>query len=246
MWQGEILKAITFPVTVTRDAPQIWEAVTGARPDNSAKRGLPPPLLSTASGVWRDFQLNVFVQSNRIEANITALDPNPNKPIPIPPIPEEDFEKALMIVRELAVALTADAPLLRMGAAAQLVRRVETYEAGVKQLNAELDGVFPSQATDAVHQFNVRRPLSAGAGEMNRLCKWGVSTVGTLGVTIDQTGNVSRVPMEDDAATYSFLHLDINNVPFTVPASANDCARVARELWDEVVAIRDGGIDVLT
>lgn len=245
MWQGEILKAITFPVTVTRDAPAIWAALTGSSPDNSARRGLPPPLLSTAVGLWRDFQLTVLVQSNRIEANITAVDPNPGQPVPIPPIPSEHLDQAMAVIREVADALTRDAPMHRVGAAVQFVRPTESYKAGIALLNREIDDLFPLIATDALYQLNVRKPLISCPGEINRLCKWGVATVGPVSIAIDQGGNVSRVPTGEVAATFSFLHLDINNVPFTEPASLEVIRSVGRELWDEVAKIRDGGFDAL-
>lgn len=245
MWQGEILKAITFPVTVTRDAPAIYESLTGASPENSTRRGLPLPLLSTASGLWRDLQLTVLVQSSRIEANITAVDPNPGTPVPIPPIPSENLEQALATIRDAAGALCFDAPMQRIGAAAQFVRPAESYERGIAFLNKEIDDLFPPAATDALYQLNIRKPLTSNVGEMNRLCKWGVATVGALGITIDQGGNVSRVPMGDDAPIFSFLHLDINNVPFTEPTPQAITRSVTDELWSEVERLHAGGFNVL-
>jgi hypothetical protein len=36
----------------SRSAGELWQAITGAMPENMQSKGLPSPLLSTASGEW--------------------------------------------------------------------------------------------------------------------------------------------------------------------------------------------------
>jgi hypothetical protein len=242
MWQGEILKCILFPVLVNKDASTIWTAIAGGSPDNFQKRGLPPPMLSVAQGVWRDVQMNVFVQSNRVEVNVTRVDESPDKPTPIPPIAAADLETKIALMREIALsAATEVGALRRIAAVSQLVQEVPSVEDGVTLLNRELSGIFPPNCTDPLYQINVRRPFKSSSAEMNRFCKWGVSVVGAVGVTVDQSGGLSRFQSEE-TKTYAFLHIDTNTVPSETAMIEAAAARIlSKELWDEERNIREKG-----
>lgn len=245
-WQGEVLKSIIFPVSLPRDAGELWREIAGEMPDNSQRRGLPPPLLSTASGIWKGFTLNVIAQQGRVEANLTAVDPSPAGPAPIPPIPTSKIVVAINLIREAAAKLLTGQPSVRFAAATQYVQRVESVGDGVKVLNAELKNIFPSVAESPLFQVNVRKPLTKPiAGEMNRLCKWGVASIGNVAITLDQRGNVVGGMSPDQVSHFAFAHYDINNKPFDRPLTDAEAATLTELLWKEEALLREGGFGAL-
>jgi hypothetical protein len=243
-WQGETLKAITFPLVVKEDAATIWHRITGEFPDNAVKKGLQPPLLSIAAGDWRGFTLNIVLQPGRVEANITMVDPNPQGPEPVPPIPVSRLSEAYAVIQDVAQAIVEDQPYTRLGAASQLVIPVKNAAEGIAILNDELHDVFRRSDDSVLYQTNLRKVLLALPGRsMNRLCKWGVVTVGSIGLAV-RGDQIAAMPKET-SITLAYWHLDMNTVPLEEPIGQAQVRTLFKELWVEEERVRAGGIDVL-
>lgn len=246
MWQGEVFKSIFFPAGPPKPAGEIWQLATGALPENVQNKGLPPPLLSTASGDWNGWQIAIGVQPNRIEINLTNVDPAPSSPAPIPPIPLDRVDNAIAALRQITDIVAKDMPITRFGAAGQFVQPAPSLEAAVAIINANLASIFPDDADSILYQLNRRTDLRAVDGSvMNRLCKWGVAVLNTLGIAVDQSGNVVKVPGVGEPVHYAYLHLDMNNNPFDQPIAGAEMKSMIDELWSEVIKIRDGGRNAL-
>lgn len=244
VWQGEVLKAVIFPASGEFDAADLWKAVTGTDAPNVQRSQLPPQLRSVATGAWGDelfFQL--AVQVGRIEAVITAIDPTPNEPTPLPDLSPEGLERALVAVAKVGEVLADRVPAQRLAAHAQVVQDVESEQAGTALLNAMLGDVFPVSTTTQLYQINSPRALNTPASHINRLVKWGCLTLKQVTVAVAGGGVAQNTA--DKQRTLVFMHLDINTVQSTSPLPREQTAAITAELWGEARRVISGGRNAL-
>lgn len=235
-WNCEALKAVAYPVNPPERAALIYQKITGDFPSNAQQEGLPPPLTSTASGAWNGLRLLVNCQSNRVEVNLTKIDPDPLGPAPVPHMSPEDLDSALPLIKNIAHRL-AELPLYRVGAHIYLAQFTESADKALALINPIASNIFDPEA-DTVHiQYNVRKALPSTGGQMNRLLKAGVTQLASLHVAITVSGDISSAPAgaKQDVA---FVHLDVNNRVVEGEGQLSNAAEVTRELWAEAELMR--------
>lgn len=240
-WQGELFKAVSFPSSGDYDAADLWAKITKTQAPNVQRSQLPPPVRSVAAGAWgASTFLQVIVQVGRIEAVVTAIDPTPNEPTPIPPLPPAAIDDAISKAREAAQLLARDVTMQRVAAHLQFVDDTASGEAATAQLNSIVGGVFGSDTTDQLFQFNARKQSkSVPSMQVNRLVKWG--SVSLKQVTVAVTGGSLTSQGSDQTRDVLFMHFDLNNVPLASPMTKEQSGKLTEELWDEAIRIyRDG------
>lgn len=244
-WQGEVFKAVIFPSSGEFDAGSLWTDIVGSTPPNTQKTGLPPQFHSLASGNWDEVLLQVVVQVGRIEAALTAIDPAPTEPTPMPTLPGEQIEKVIALARRAAGVFSKRMPTQRIAAHLQFVEDVTSEREATERLNALLGDVFTPSTTGQLYQINAAKPLDAiQGGKMNRLVKWGA--VSLTQVTVAVTGGVASQGPSGQPRDLVFMHLDINNALVGSPMTQLQAEILTEELWDEATRIFKEGPNVLS
>lgn len=241
-WDIELARVMIFTDDQTHDAADLWHKVTGAFPDSMSRRGLPPPQLSIASGLYKDLNVVIAVQIGRIEMAIGPVD-NSNGSKPPPMIASRDADAFIKTARELSGTLVALVPGIRFAVHSQLAKETRSEADGVELLNGFLGNVFPKNADSVNFQFNIREPHERHELSLNRLCKWGVVQMVFFGLSVDGS---NRISSQGTAPSYrAFLHLDINNPGSKNPLSPEEAKELLARLWEQESAIRARGRDAL-
>jgi hypothetical protein len=244
-WDAEAIKVLVFSQLPLPDAPEVWEQIVGTYPDNAQKKGLPAPFLSTASGTWKDYALNVIIQAGRIEVNITGVDPDPSGPVPVPPIPFEKIDGAVDEMRSVASWLHKGLSATRFAAASQLVKDVNDEAAAVQILNDEVKGIkLPADSDSIIFQLNKKKQFGSDV-TINRLLKFGTARLSTIAVGFNpNAGRIVPLPTQEQGIR-AYMHIDVNNRPLDRPLSDEDSAKLVDHLWSEEAVLRRGGWNAL-
>ena len=187
-----------------------WEKVNGSKPDNEQinyQLGM-----KVQGGMVGDNGLTVQSQSDRIDWMLTVGKQIPNEP---PRNTIGSLSDALETLLGVAKRwLKVCPPSNRLAFGAGLVRQVSDGRRGCEEilqflpnLNLSLDN-----ASDLVYQINRRKKSASGTGMMiNRIGKWSVIQINTIGLTVSDAGTSISPPEQERYARR--LDLDINTVP---------------------------------
>lgn len=245
-WEGEVFRAVIFPASGDYDAAELWTAIAGESPPNVQRSQLPPQMKSLATGAWgSELFLQLAVQIGRVEAAITAIDPNPNEPTPLPHLRGGALQAAVSAARDAGAALARRIPTQRIAAHAQLVEDVANEQDATRRLNEILGGVFPGSTTDQLFQVNAPKSLAGATSRMNRLVKWGSLSLKQVTVAVAPGGITSQGDV-GKSRELVFMHLDVNNAPVAEALAADAAVKLTDELWREAGQIIEGGRDVLS
>jgi hypothetical protein len=246
-WDAEAIKVLVFTPSPLPDAVELWQKIAGTKsfPDNVAKKGLPLPLVATASGEWNGYSLTVNLQLRRIEVGISGIDSDPTGPTPTPPIPFEKIGAAVDEMKSVAAWLHKGLSAVRFAAISQLVTDVESELAGTALINKEVDGIdLPDGADSLIFQLNKKREFGDGL-VVNRVLKWGVARLGVVGVGIDAAGGSVTALPPSDFTVRAFMHVDVNNRPLAAPIGDGDAAKLISYMWEQEAELRKGGWNAL-
>ena len=212
-WEVELLRATTFIHARSMDKiaeDKWWEKVNGGNPDNEQinyQLGM-----KVQGGVVGGNGLTVQSQSNRVDWMLTAGKQAPNEPSQNTIGSLSDALETLLDVAKRWLKVCPPSNRLAFGAG--LVRQVSDGRRGCKEilrflpnLNLSLDN-----ALDLVYQINRRKESASGTGmTINRISKWSVVQINTIGLTVSDAGASISPPEQERYARR--LDLDINTVP---------------------------------
>ena len=187
-------------------------------------------------GMLNGNHLTMVSQTKRIDwtldpARQGSLEPTVPPELPaIGPVSCDTLEPFATIVRKWLIQCP---PVNRLAFGAILVMPVANAQKGCEELQKHLHYIQmnPQNTTDFIYQINRPKESAIDSGvRINRLCRWSVSQIGTVGVEVDLTTLNASAAMEGQYVCK--LDLDINTAVLNNVVSGDN----AYEIFQELVA----------
>lgn len=235
-WHAESLRLTAFPITATPLKDSNWWTELMGEPAET-KTAQPKLDRRTEQGLFSGAKLVNQVQPNRIDWLIQLAD-HESGPIGFPTI--GPFLEVIEPFVELMLRwfnLKTCPELKRLAFGPILVHPVDSHAAGYRQLSAYLPNVKldPEGSSDFLYQINrVRDSTSKIDGlRINRLSKWSVATVQTIGFFVGPISDISISMDKVGLFRACRLDLDINTAAeFTGPLPKKQLSLIFQELVD--------------
>ena len=233
-WDVENLRVTLFPTSGPRSTDQqtgLWQEVTGQPPDSIDSR--PRQRLTRVFGRIRDNQLLLGIQDERVDWHVQPFVPANEQPDGVPTVATAN-EMLTIMHDAVQKTLSTVRIVQRLAFAMSLVREVPDVPTGMYQLSGYLPNVTldPAGSSDFIYQINRRRrSASVSHAEINRLGRWSVDQIGSIGFRV--VAGQPRVHQDESPYYVRKLVTDINTTP-TTSAMAND--RI-HDLFHEMVVI---------
>ena len=242
-WEVGFLRATTFIPDLTHKGSvenTWWDKIVADKPEDeriSHQRGM-----KEQRGTFKGNNLAMVSQLGRVDLTLGAADeesPEPPKLSSIGPMSTDTLDPFMKIVKSW---LNACPPASRLAFGAILGKITTGTQAGHEEILSYLPDLQldPQNISDLFYQIN--RPKTSTVDpsiRINRVSKWSVPLVGTVGVTIDPA--VSRATTNMQEWHICKLELDISTPPLSDVISGDGAYVIFQELADHGQSIAENG-----
>jgi hypothetical protein len=236
VWQTELLRLTIFPnPPLVLSQGNWWSELVGDEPE--ASNAQPRSGRLTQLGNYKDGQLGLVIQPDRIDWNYTAIEDEPSSEGSKNPS-IGDFPHALEIFREVMhrwLNLPSSPIVGRLAFGAILSQPVDNLASGYELLSHKyLPFPIDTQGTsDFIYRINKQTTSQVGFEDLqlNRLRNWSVSSRQNFIVSIIQ-GQATSIPSPFPQMFSIRLELDINTSPDFVGELNRE---LLPELFDELI-----------
>lgn len=231
-WEVAYLRATAFVPDLSVDdvvENALWEKVIGEKPKEehiNYQKGL-----REEKGSLDDDILSMASQRGRVDC---ALESTGGESARVPELPtigsmsDATLKPFMEVIKKL---LSACSPTNRLAFGAILVMRATDASAGYTKIQPYLHSIQmnPQETSDFFYQINrPRKSKICPDIRINRLSRWSMSLLGTLGVTVDPVESKATTSIQRRHACR--LELDINTAVLNYTLTSDNAYAVFQEL----------------
>lgn len=243
-WEVESLRVTTFVPGLSMDdvvENAWWEKVIGERPTERHviyQRGL----MEEKGSLGNDI-LSMTGQSGRVDWTLGSAGGELARMSELPTIGNMSDATLKPFMEAIEKWLNVCPPTNRLAFGTVLVMRAADASAGYKKIQHYMHSIKinPQEASDFFYQINRPRQSKICPDiRINRLSRWSVSLLGTLGVTVDPVASKATTSIQRQHVCR--LELDINTPVLNNTISSDDAYAVFKELvtcGDEIASKGD-------
>lgn len=242
-WEVGFLRATTFIPGLTHEVSvknTWWNKIIADKPEDERinhQRGM-----KEQRGKFKSNNLAMVSQLGRVDLTLGAVDeesPEPPKLPSIGPMSTDTLDPFMKIIKSW---LNAYPPASRLAFGAILGKITTGTQTGHEEILSYLPDIKldPQNISDLFYQINRPKMSTVHPSiRINRVSKWSVPLVGTVGVTIDPAVSKATTNMQE----WHICKLELDtNTPLLSDVMAGDGAyQIFRELADHGQSIAENG-----
>ena len=232
-WEIGYLRATTFIPDLSMEGAvgnTWWEEAVGGKPENEHidhQKGV-----KEQKGTLNGNLLVMVSQPGRIDWTLEATEEGSSEPSKLPTVGSMSGDALEPFVGIVKNWLNRCPPTNRLAFGTILGRLVADAQAGYEEIQPYLHNVRlnPQGISDFFYQINRPKESTVNQGiRINRLSKWSVALVGTVGITIDPAASKASASMIQRRHICR-LELDINTAALSDAVSGDDAYAIFQEL----------------